>query len=39
MISNEQKEKLRNIHIYELAWEEKNGIAIIRKSVSKVKKR
>ena len=34
MLSKEQKEKLRNIHIYELACEEKNGIAIIRKSVT-----
>ena len=38
MLSKEQKEKLRNIHIYELACEEKNGIAIIRKSVPKVKR-
>ena len=38
MLSKKQKEKLRNIHIYELACEEKNGIAIIRKSVPKVKK-
>ena len=38
MLSKEQKEKLRNIHIYELACEEKNGVAIIRKSVPKVKR-
>lgn len=38
MLSKAQKEKLRNIHIYEIACEEKNGIAIIRKRVPKVKR-
>ena len=36
MLSKEQKEKLRTIHIYEIACEEKNGIAIIRKRIPKV---
>ena len=35
MLSNKQKEKLRRIHIYALASEEKDGVAIIRKQVSK----
>ena len=39
MLSKEQKEKLQKIHIYELASEEKNGVAITRKQVSKVKKK
>ena len=38
MLSKEQKKKLRNIHIYELASKEKNGVAIIQKSMSKVKR-
>lgn len=38
MLSKKQKEKLRKIHIYELASKEKNGVAITRKTVSKGKK-
>ena len=38
MLSKEQKERLRSIQIYDLACEEKNGVAIIRKSVPKVKR-
>ncbi len=38
MLSKEQKEKLRKIHIYELATEEKKGVAIVRKLVPKGKK-
>lgn len=37
MLSKEQKEKLRKIHIYELATEEKDGVAIIPKTVQKKK--
>lgn len=36
MLSNEQKEKLRKIHIYEISDTERNGIAI-KTNVSKVK--
>ena len=39
MLSKEQKEKLRNIHMYEISFREKNGIAIIDKTVKKVSKR
>ena len=39
MLSKEQKEKLRNIHLYEISYREKNGIAIIDKTVKKVSKR
>ena len=35
MFSREQKEKLWQIHIYEFTSEEKNGVAIKRKLVSK----
>lgn len=35
MLSKEQKEKLRNIHMYEISYKEKNGIAIINKTVKK----
>lgn len=38
MLSKEQKEKLRKIHVYELASEEKKGKAIVRKLVPKGKK-
>ena len=38
MLSKEQKEKLRKIHIYELASEEKNGVAITQKTVPKIKR-
>ncbi|MBR6689521.1 MAG: hypothetical protein IKL68_05860 [Clostridia bacterium] len=38
MLSKEQKEKLRKIHVYELASEEKKGKAIVRKLVKKGKK-
>ena len=37
MLSKEQKEKLRKIHVYELASEEKKGKAIVRKLVQKGK--
>ena len=38
MLSKEQKEKLRKIHIYEVSNEEKKGKAIVRKLVPKGKK-
>ena len=37
MLSKEQKEKLRKISIYASSSKEKNGVAIITKTVSKVK--
>lgn len=37
MLSNEQKEILRDIHIYELTHEEKKGVPIITKNVPKTK--
>lgn len=37
MLSREQKENLRNIHIYDLSTEEKNGIAIIRETIPTAK--
>ena len=39
MLSKEQKEKLRKIHVYELASEEKKGKAIVRKLVQKGKRK
>lgn len=38
MLSKEQKEKLRKIHMYEVSNEEKKGKAIVRKLVPKGKK-
>lgn len=38
MLSKEQKEKLRKIHIYEVSYEEKKGVPIVHKLVPKGKK-
>lgn len=37
MLFKEQKEKLRNIHMYEISYKEKNSIAIIDKTVKRGK--
>lgn len=38
MLSKEQKEKLRNINMYEISYIEKKGIAIVEKTVKNVKR-
>lgn len=39
MLSKEQKEKLRNINMYEISYIEKKGIAIIDRTIEKKSKR
>ena len=38
MLSKEQKEKLRKIHIHEVSYEEKKGVPIVHKLVQKAKR-
>lgn len=38
MLSKEQKKKLRNIHMYEISYKEKKSIALVDRTVKKVKR-